>query len=360
MQDRRVHCAANLEHRLVSWFRLALGCSTLLVWSAPTFAQTVAVFQPPNHSARTNETVERLRGELLSLGFEVQLSDRPAEAESAAPDASDWQQALAAEGQVDAALDVVGDALPPAVDVWIFDGAHGFRLIAHVALEKDTESAKKRLAIQAIEVLRAHLFETHLAFGRRSRVIAPRPAISISPPTTGPKEHLRTLGIELGAATIASLDGVGPAILPLARLDWALGSAVIVQATAAGFGTRPTIATAEGNARVATQYGLLGGSYRLSPERRVSPFLTLSAGVIRTAAEGRAEVPRRGQSVTQWSFLLDASLGASFEIMPHHSVSLAAHAQFAEPYVAIYFADRRVASSGRPNLALSLTVGFWP
>jgi hypothetical protein len=58
--------------------------------------------------------------------------------------------------------------------------------------------------------------------------------------------------------------------------------------------------------------------------------------------------------------LAEASLGAAFDLSRHFSLTLAAHAQLAEPYVAIYFADRRVASSGRPNLLMSLTVGVWP
>jgi hypothetical protein len=38
---------------------------------------------------------------------------------------------------------------------------------------------------------------------------------------------------------------------------------------------------------------------------------------------------------------------------------MAAHVQVAAPYVAIYFNDNRVATTGRPNLLLSLTVGAW-
>jgi hypothetical protein len=83
-------------------------------------------------------------------------------------------------------------------------------------------------------------------------------------------------------------------------------------------------------------------------------------GALRTAVVGQADLPREGHSVDQWSFLLDASLGASFQLSHHYSVVLAGHAQLAEPYLAIHFGDQKVASSGRPNLLATLTFGVWP
>jgi len=305
--------------------------------------------------------VERLRGELLSLGFEVILTDRPAQSEGSQARAPDLRQELTVTGKVDAMIDVLSEATPPAVDVWIVDRAHGWSLIARVALEKNTENAAKSLAIRAIEVLRARLFESRLvSFDGRSQVPGPRASELVAAPKSGSSEPRGDFGFELGAATFASVAAVGPSILPLGRLDWALGSEVMVQATVAGFGTRPRLATAEGEARIATHYGLLGAGYRLRAARWLSPFAALSAGAIRTAVEGHAEAPREGHSVDQWSVLAEASLGAAFDLSRHYSLTLAAHAQLAEPYVAIYFADRRVASSGRPNLLMSLTVGVWP
>jgi hypothetical protein len=40
-------------------------------------------------------------------------------------------------------------------------------------------------------------------------------------------------------------------------------------------------------------------------------------------------------------------------------VTLAAHVQVAEPYIAIHVVDTLVATSGRPNVLLSLTLGAW-
>ena len=361
MRERRAPCATNLERVLVSYLRFALCCSIFLSWVAPAFAHTVALLRPPSHPLATTELLERLRGELLSLGFEVVLRDRLAGSESTAIAAKAWQRELAADGEVDAAIDVVGEVSPARVDVWIIDRAGRFQLVTRLALEANTENASKRLAIRASEVLRARLFETHLAAGERrpALVLGTSTASALDAERAG-SEPARHLGVELGAAVQAGLDGVGPALVPIGRIDWAFDSGLAFEATFAGFGSRPIITTSAGSARVAVQYGLAGGAYRLNWSRWFKPLGALSLGALRSAVEGRAESPREGHSLDRWSFLLDASLGAVFEISRHYSLTLAAHAQLAEPYVAIRFADRQVASLGRPNLLLALTIGGWP
>jgi len=364
MPDQRAPCAANLECFLVSCFRLAVCCSMLLMFTAPAFAHTVALLRPPSHSPSTTEILARLRGELLSVGFEVVFRDRLPQSESSEGATEVWQHALSEEDEVDAAIDVVGEVAPFAVDVWIIDSARQFHLAARVTSETKVENASKRLAIQASEVLRARLFETHLAARDRRFPVPRSPGPGASDAgvkaETEKRAEPRQLGFELGAAVLASVDGVGPALLPIGRLNFAIEPEVLLQATVAGFGTRPVIETSAGNARVETQYALFGTCFRMNRNRWLNPLAAISAGAARTSVEGRAELPRVGHSAAQWSFLLDASLGAAFDLTRHYSMALAAHAQFAEPYVAIRFAEQRVASAGRPNLLLSLTLGAWP
>ena len=213
MLDRRAPCAWDPERLLGYCLRVALGCAALLSWSSPVFAHTVALLQPPTHADGSNETVERLRGELLSLGFEVILTDRPAQSEGSQARAPDLRQELTVTGKVDAMIDVLSEATPPAVDVWIVDRAHGWSLIARVALEKNTENAAKSLAIRAIEVLRARLFESRLvSFDGRSQVPGPRASELVAAPKSGSSEPRGDFGFELGAATFASVAAVGPSI----------------------------------------------------------------------------------------------------------------------------------------------------
>ena len=81
--------------------------------------------------------------------------------------------------------------------------------------------------------------------------------------------------------------------------------------------------------------------------------------MLRTAIDGQAEAPATAHFVERWSFLLDGSLGARMRLPGRYYLTLAAHVQVAEPYVAIHIADTVVATTGYPNLLFSLTVGAW-
>ena len=81
--------------------------------------------------------------------------------------------------------------------------------------------------------------------------------------------------------------------------------------------------------------------------------------MLHTSDEGQPGSGAEALSVGQWSFLMDGSLGAGLRLYRRYYLTLAAHVQIAEPYVAIHFVDAVVATSGRPNILLTLTVGTW-
>ena len=343
------------------WLQLVL-CSIALFWGTPALARTVVLLQPAPDASSAPELLERLRGELLSVGFEVSVRDRPSGSEPSTLDDEFWQQ-LAAPGTVDAAVDLVGEPEPVAVDVWIVDGEHRFQRVARVSLDANTENAFKGAAIRASEVLRARLFEKDVGATPPAAAARPTqqsPSAPASEVDTERSWRSRRYGFELGAAVLASLDGMGPAMLPIVSFDWALEPALVLQATFAGFGTRPSITTAAGSAEVALQYGVVGASYRHDWDHPVRPLGALSLGALRTAVVGHAELPREGHSVDQWSFLLDVSVGAALQLSHQYTVVLAGHAQLAQPEVAIHFGEQTIASLGRPNLLLTLTFGVWP
>ncbi len=351
MLDWRMPCVA-LRSR-----SLAVLLWALLFWAAPAYAATVVIVRPPNPSPQVTETLSRLHGELLSVGLEVEIADRPAVRGSGSRDSRAWLEELAADRAIDAVIDIVGDAA--AVDVWVIDRSPRRFEVSRVTHDPDADSASEKLAIRAIEVLRSSFLESDWAARERQRgLVVGTPTASLEQAgTNGSGEQPGRVGIELGAATLTSLDGVGPAILPLVRAGWAARPWLVLQATLAGLGSRPTVATTAGNARIGQQYGLLGACYRFRSERRLWPFFSVSAGVLRTSVEGQADVPKQGHSVTQWSFLMDGSLGAGLHLASRYYLALAAHAQVAAPYVAIHFVDSVVATSGRPDLLLTLAVG---
>jgi hypothetical protein len=339
------------------------GCAaTVLFWALPAQAATVAIVRPVGSAPELHETLSRLHGELLSVGLEVELADLPAAARGPGSTAlRAWVEETAAARGACAVIDIVGDRAPFAVDVWVIGKSPRGPEATHVAAEPNTASASERLAIRAVEVLRSNFLEIDLAArGRPSDTVGKLPASSSAQGEVNrPASRPERIGIEAGAAVLTSLDGVGPALLPVLRIGWAARPRWAVQVAMAGLGSRPTVATTAGNARLAQQYGVLGGRYRFRVDQRLRPFIALSAGVLRTSVEGQAVPPRQGHSEVKWSFLAEGSLGVELHLGDRYYLALAAHAQVAAPYVAIHFLDSVVATSGRPNLLATLTVGAW-
>jgi hypothetical protein len=301
-----------------------------------------------------------LRGELLSVGLEVTMSDRAGARGAGETDSLAWLEAFAARG-ASAVIDAVGDDVLEAVDVWVVK-THPQRFeVTRVAVEPNAPRQPEMLALRAVEALRAGLLQIDWAARRRRNEpiatppMATVPAAKVHEPAS---DHDR-VGLEVGAVAMMSLDGLGPAVLPTVRVGWAARPWLVMQVSAAGLGGRSRVATTAGNARVAQQYAVLGGFYRLRSAQRLWPFFGLAAGGLRTSVEGQAGLGTGGHTEERWSGLIDVSLGAGLRLYRRSYLTLAAHVHVAEPYVAIYLVDRVAATSGRPNLLLTLTVGAW-
>ena len=324
------------------------------------------IVRPAASSAEITETVSRLHGEMLAVGLAVTIAERP---DGGGPDqtsARAWLNSAAIDRGIDAAIDVIGDVAVQGADIWVFQQAPRPPEITRVLVDRDVENPPARLAIRAIDVLRSRLIEREL--GGIARPAAP---VTAAPPLANPSASTVAaadgsaardgtwLGVELGVAVLASLGGVGPAILPVLRLDAALGPRLGMVGEVAAFGTRPTVGTPGSSARVAQQYALLGACLCAPSTARWQPIAGLSAGALRTTADGEADAPLQGHAVAQWSFLLEASAGLRLRLAQRTHLTLAAHVQVAEPYVDIQVGNGGSATAGRPNLLLTFALGEW-
>jgi hypothetical protein len=316
-------------------------------------AASTAILRPRSSARELIEVLFRLQGELLAVGVDVEIVARPAgDASDADAQAALWRMADA--HGLDAIIDIVGDSARAAVDIWFFERAPGRADVSRVVVEASGQNSAETLAIRAIDAMRSRLVEMDLTSKRKRPAATTLPAM----PTLEP-HSVEHVGVAAGAVLLTSLDGVGPAILPLLRFDWALHSRLSLQVTLAALGSRPSVASGAGSAHVSQAYGVLGLCYCQRSELGISPFAAVAVGASRTSLAGDAKPPALGHTVEQWSFVLESSLGARLRLRGPFYFTLAGQAHVTEPYVSIHLSDSVVASSGRPNLLLALTAGAW-
>ncbi len=343
--------------------RLALIGLALALLAPPALAATVAIVRPANPPPLIVETLVHLHGELTSVGFKTVIVDEPAVVGAQDRASRGWLDQLRALHGADAIVAIVGDVAPDAVEVWVVDKVTGKSVVRRVPYEPRSEHAPKTLATRAMELLRSSFLEIDLATHER------RPAPAAAPPPAivrfVERERLASrperFGVEVGGAAVFGLDGVPPALMPLLRFDWAPRPWLVLQLAAAGLGTQPVVDTSLGRAQLTQEYFLLGAGYRFRAEQRLRPFVILAAGALRTSIEGEAAAspPNQGHRAQQWSLLLDAAIGMHLHLRDRFYMALAAHAQVAEPYVAVRFVDTVAATTARPSLLATLTIGAW-
>jgi hypothetical protein len=356
MRDRRASCSRREKN--VKHLPRALAFAVLLLWTSKASATTVAILSPPNPSADVTQALTLLRGELLSVGVEVTTLNRKEARGSGEAASVTWLEDLAAKG-ANAIIDPIGDDALEAVDVWVVKTSPQRFEVTHVGFDANSPRQPEILALRAVEALRAGFLQMDWAARKRRHEAVPEPPRDVvSPPPQVPRPTER-VALEAGAAGMMSLDGVGPALLPTVRAGWAARPWLLLQASAAGLGTRPQVTTSAGSARVAQDYALLGARLRLRSDQRVWPFLGLAVGALHTSVDGETGLGTSGHTLGRWSALFDVSVGAGFRVHGRFFLTLAAHAQVAEPYAAIHILDTVAATSGRPNLLVTLTVGAW-
>ena len=343
--------------KVIAWRALAAGLALVATMAAKAgWASTVILVRPENPKAITAEALVRMHGELVSAGFDVQIAATTAGAD---PRASLEQ--TASGNNVDAVVALLGDATPGLVEVWVINRVTGKSVGRRIPSQPESNRAAEILAIRAIELLRASLLEIAMVGGREPPIVPKPPPVEVTrfvEHALDPRKDSRW-AIEFGGSGVASFDGVGLALLPMVRLDLALGPHILMRATAAGLGTRSRVEASAGSAEVAQQFGLIEAALRLRPLQRLQPFFSLGAGGRYTSAEGRASPPGQGQTAGQWSFLADAGAGLRLSLGRHFEIALEVHAQLAQPYPSIRFLGSPVATSGRPDLLPSLTLLAW-
>ena len=232
------------------------------------------------------------------------------------------------------------------------------------------------LSVRALELLRASFLEVALASARGPRL--DHQTTSASPPQevtrwtdaalTAAMERrwslTSTWAVEVGGCVLGSLEGVGPSVMPVIRVEHALGEHLLGRVTAAGLGTRAQFTqqlttTDVAHAELAQQFGLIEIGARWRRDSTWQPFVSAGVGVLHLTATGQTRWPYVGLSDDRWSLVADLGAGMHVSFRRRFEVAVEVHAQGARPYPVIRFFDQEVAREGRPTLISSLTFLAW-
>jgi hypothetical protein len=152
---------------------------------------------------------------------------------------------------------------------------------------------------------------------------------------------------------------VGPALMPTLGFDVSATKTLTIYASAAGVGTRSRVTSGAHSVDVRHNHAVLGVRYFLTTTQTFRPFVALALGLAVTSIEAHAAPPAQGHDLRVNAFLMDAGLGVDWLWHGRYYASLAAHVQLANPSATVHVVDSAVASTGLPNLALTLTLGAW-
>jgi len=338
--------------------RLAISVVVLagLFCSANAWAANVILVQPLNPSTTMVEAIVRVRGELISEGFQVEVMSGPEGGQ-----VRHWLEVLASTRKADAVVAVLGDATPDSVELWVVDQVTEKTVVRRIPFKPESDLAPKTFAIHALELLRASFLEIDLLPANHPSTDKPIPTAVVH---FVDRENIpnpsRRFGIEAAGAVVFGLGDIGPAFVPILRLGWAINSSLVAQVDVAGFGTQAHVHHDTRRAQVAESFLLLGARRRFLPDRQLYPTLSLSAGVLHTRAEGEDSSTVQGREAVLWSGLLDLGLGIRRGLAHGIEVEFASHLQFANPYPAIRFDGSVVATSVYPSLLFILSMGAWP
>ena len=322
--------------------------------SADPGTAVIAVAIPEGQNSVMQEALNRLRGEALSVGFEVRF------VHTNSPNPPAAQLEALAPGPRTAAVVVFADQPkaedaeigPPQLDVWFLDRSSGKTSVAHLQVsDEDMDRADVVIAVRAVDFIRARMFDT-LAYRLAT---APKPTPPAEPI---PAIRDRTF-LAAGLAVLATSSGFAPSLLPYIEAGYQLRSWVRVTASAFGLGTRPEQHAQEGSVRIDQRYIGLGLTFTRWQWRRFLPHAELGAGAYWVVAEGRVNPDFQGQGhrITAWSVGGRACVGITASLSRHFFLDVTAGTLWLMPEPRLYSSETFVASTGLPSWTGTALVG---
>ena len=354
----------------------------------PAWADSVFVFLagPTGGAPIPTEVVNRLRGELIADGFQVELAPPSHEA--------DRTEALRRSGRAAGAAIVVGlfvDENTGRIDLYLLDTLSD-RVVARrlEAPTKSPDQGPQVVARHAVSLLRANLLDfvveglrsalatapkvpASLTSSPNPRGVQPSPTVQTPPPSqavsaleTPPREDAvdrpgvrRLFALEGGLGVLGGFEGVGLSVMPVVRLRLAANRTFQFRLTGAGLGSTPAVQAQAGSATVEQDLVQIDALAVMSQGRWVRPLAAVGLGAYYAGVAGSGILPYEGRSDSAVALALAGTVGAAFPMARDVEMSLELQALVTEPGMVLRFADVSAARLGRPLLLATFTVAGW-
>jgi hypothetical protein len=328
---------------------LALGAGSLLLAVAAAAAEPVrvALVQPAHPDPIAAEAATRIRAELLAAGFAVVLIEADPAADAAV------EPGGAAASRVRATVVVVRTDHGAAADVWIADRASHGTLVRRVDAGAGEPSSPADLAIRAVELLRAGLFEPRAAPSAAPPAEPPPdlpgtgpaepPEAPPAPRPTRPRALLERFTAELGLTAIYGLGGASGRLAPTLRFAYGAGTGLAGRLTVMG----PTSTD---------QAAVLEVAYGFDRSWRVlAPVVALGAGACHTHLDDTVTAKLPALSTEAWAGAFSASAGVAARATDRAAFLVDAHAFLVEPGPGAIVG--MAPAAGKPQLLVTASLG---
>jgi hypothetical protein len=310
----------------------------------------VVVALPANANRAILEALNRLRGEAISVGFEVRLIDATTESMSLAQlDA--LSRSLRPAAVVAFAGPEGGATKAHALDVWFLDRASGKTSVAHLTAEEYADASDRGevvLAVRAVDFIRARMFDT----------LAGRQAEPARPQARPDSARVRRGYVGAGLSVLGGTSGFSPSVTPHVEVGYRWTNWGRIGVSAFGFGTRPQNDGSSGRANLDPRF--VGANLTLlgDPWRRLQPMLEIGAGEFWVRVHG--EMPSQGLTGTDTKSSLgaNAEIGVVVNLLPYLTLELHGGTLWLQNQIRINLSDNvYLGTMGRPAWLGSVRLG---
>jgi hypothetical protein len=328
------------------------GALGILLASSEALAEyrhRILLLERETSDESSREVTTRVRAELSAAGFDVLVI---------ASQESDPQAAVENAGrELHPASVLLIEPEDGGSDLWLADRMLRKTVVLRLRAGPDQTQEAARLAVQAVELVKARLAE--LAVTREHEAARPAPT---PPPPLPPEPEPRGArpNLTLGLAFLEGFQRSQNAISPVIRLGVALPEgwtgevlALDFRGSFIGLGRAARIEHGGGAATLRHTAVALDAVVRFLPQRRLQPFVSLGGGFLALDVAGAAPDPYRNSSARTLSGLVNASGGVWLK--PLSSVGLVLEAQLLQAWskTVVRIVGEDAAEVAAPLLVLS-------